>query len=338
MPLISLSGKVKVSVCKGDITKEKVDVIVNAANCDLQHVGGVAKAILDKGGRTIQEESWAITRKRGMLKDGEAVATKSGNLPCKAVVHAVGPVWKDVGPTNSKKALRLACLNSFGETQRMEMTSIALPAIGSGIYGMPKDVCAEVMFDAVDEFVRQGDPKKKTITDIRFVNIDDPSVQAFGKELITRYGENLETKTSGGGSDSLSPTGAEGGSSTQAPSRSIRGKNRNKNGPNNSRSKKKQNDAGASQHHNTPFGSSAANADHPLSASGYSSSPATSYSSVARRNTGDDDGTPPKRGDKVKVDKKEEGKKPHALIMYNTVGLKVVQVFAIQFQLKTIPI
>jgi len=68
------------------------------------------------------------------------------------------------------------------------MTSIALPAIGSGSLGMPKDECARVMFDAVVEFVKQGNPKKKTITDIRFVNIDDPSVQAFKTEFISRFG------------------------------------------------------------------------------------------------------------------------------------------------------
>ena len=171
------------SVYKGDITNEKVDAIVNAANTDLIHAGGVAKAILDRGGKKIKEESQFIIKKRGVLKDGEAVHTKSGNLPCKAVVHAVGPRWDVVGSTNSRKILRRACLNSFYESEKLKMTSIALPAIGSGIYGMPKDVCAEVMFDAVEEFVTKGDPKKKTITDIRFVNIDDPSVQAFMKEV-----------------------------------------------------------------------------------------------------------------------------------------------------------
>ena len=325
VPVISLSGKVKVSVYKGDITKEKVDVIVNAANGALQHDGGVAKAIADKGGRIIKEESRVIIRNRGTLKDGEAVATKSGNLPCKAVVHAVGPKWDEVGSPKSEKILRRACLSSFFETQKLNMSSIALPAIGSGMYGMPKDVCAEVMFDAVDEFVRQGDPKKKTITDIRLVNIDDPSVQAFRKEFITRYGENRETKTSGGGSASLSPTGAEGGSSTEPSSRSNRGKSRNKNGSHNSRSKKKQNDSGANQHQSTPFGSLEANVDHPLGVSGHSPSATFSYSGAVKKNTGDSDGRPPtgkdhrrgegkggfslplKEGDRVKTDKKEEG-------------------------------
>ena len=310
-------GKVKLSVYKGDITNEKVDVIVNAANRELDHIGGVAKAILDKGGQTIQKESWAIVKQRGKLKDGDAVPTKSGKLLCKAVVHVVGPKWFDVGSVNSKKILRRACLNSFSETQKLKMTSIALPAIGSGIYGMPKDVCAEVMFDAVDEFVRQGDPKKKTITDIRFVNIDDPTVLAFEKEFMARHGNNHEKKTTGEGSTRLSPTGTEGGSSTGL--RSNRGKNRNRSTPSNNRSKTNPLDDETGQNHHTSFGSSA-HIDHP---SGHSTSPDASYSGAVKRNAGSDANppkgdesrgpegraglSPPRGGSESKTDKKEEG-------------------------------
>ena len=181
------AGKVKVSVYKGNITNERVDVIVNATNKELQHIGGMAKVILDKGGKSIEEESRAIIKKSGLLKDGEAVATKAGNLPCKAIVHAVGPRRDEAGYMSSRTILRRACLNSFIETEKLNMTSIAIPAIGCGTFGMPKYVCAEVMFDALDEFLRRGTTNKNTITDFRFVNIDDPSVQAFRRELYTRY-------------------------------------------------------------------------------------------------------------------------------------------------------
>ena len=316
----SFLGKVKVSVYKGDITNENVDVIVNAANRELDHIGGVAKAIVDYGGKSIQKESRGIIKQRGSnLKDGEAVTTKSGKLPCKAIVHAVGPKWFDLGTADSKEILRRACINSFLETQKLNMTSIALPAIGSGIYGMPKDVCAEVMFAAVDEFVRQSDPKKKTITDIRFVNIDDPTVLAFGKEFMARYGNNHEKKTTGEGSTRLSPTGAEGGSSTG--SRSNRGKNRNRSTPSNNRSTTTPRDAEAGQNHHTSCGSSA-HIDHPLSASGHSTSSDASYSGAVKRHAGASDANPPK-GDESRgpegraglsrgvsesnTDKKEEG-------------------------------
>ncbi|KAJ7374753.1 ADP-D-ribose binding [Desmophyllum pertusum] len=97
---------------------------------------------------------------------------------------------------------------------------------------MPKDACAKVMFDAVEEFVRQGDPKDgKTITDVRFVNIDDSSVQAFRKEFISRYDNNQEhsksNRRTGGRSVKIPPTGAEDGSSMTPYLRSDRGKNKN---------------------------------------------------------------------------------------------------------------
>ena len=78
---LSLSGKVEVFVYKGDITKEKVDVVVNAANSDLQHVGGVAKAIVDMGGKKIQKESSVIVRERWALRDGEVAKTRQFGKP-----------------------------------------------------------------------------------------------------------------------------------------------------------------------------------------------------------------------------------------------------------------
>ena len=323
---IFLSGKVKVSVYKGDITKEQVDVIVNDANRELDHAGGVAEAILDKGGRSIQKESWAIIKqRRKKLDDGEAVSTKSGNLPCKAVVHAVGPKWYDVGPVKSKKILRRACLNSFYEAQKLNMTSIALPAIGSGIYGMPKDFCAEIMFDAVEEFARQGDPAKKTITDVRFVNIDEPSVEAFGEEFMNRYADKLARETPGEDSVRFLPTGAEGGTSTGPYSRSNRSK-KNKTHVSNKISSIANPKGGAEgQNKHNLFGSSGANNSDPLGASGNASPPNASYSGAVKGKTVDKGARPPivqqpghheetggfplpTGGDKGKKDKKEGGK------------------------------
>ena len=300
-------GKVKLSVYKGDITREKVDVIVNAANENLQHVGGVAEAILEKGGKAIEDESRRIMRERGPLSDGDVVVTRPGKLSCKVVVHAVGPMWKSVGAKKSKPLLRCACINSLLETEKLKMTSIALPAIGSGIYGMPKNVCAQVMFDAVDQFVRQGDPKKKTITDIRLVDIDDPSVQAFSKEFIARYGDNREGRSPGEGSSSLPSAGtAEGGSNT-AP-RSRRGKNKYSSMPNSDRPTVNANESWReSQHHQTSFGSLSADKDHPLSASSPPSP--TSYSSAVKGGKDGNDGKSSKGGGGSKTEEMEEGKR-----------------------------
>ncbi|KAL9974242.1 hypothetical protein ACROYT_G011257 [Oculina patagonica] len=279
-------GKVKVSVYQGDLTDERVDVIVNAANNRLRHDGGVAKAILDRGGKAIEKESNKIVGKGGPLKDGQVAITSAGKLRCKKVVHAVGPDCRNVGLSNSQKVLRQACINSFKIAEEWNMTSIALPAIGSGIYDMPKDACAKVMFDALEEFLRQGDPKKKTISDIRFVNIDDPSVQAFRKEFISRYGNSQghsDSKVlSGGKAIKRPPTGADAANfSGMSPTRPDRGKNKTKNNFDNNWSTANP----SSHHHNTAFGFSAAENDHPLRGSNHQSFSNTSYSDAVKTNS-----------------------------------------------------
>ncbi|XP_070541331.1 uncharacterized protein TM_0508-like [Ptychodera flava] len=88
--------RTKVSVCQGDITKERVDAISNAANERLDHAGGVAGAILKAGGYSIQKESHDIIQREGRyINKAEVVYTKAGNLPCKWVLHVVGPVWNE---------------------------------------------------------------------------------------------------------------------------------------------------------------------------------------------------------------------------------------------------
>ena len=173
----------KLSVLKGDITDQHVDVIVNAANTRLCHGAGVAGAISKKGGRDIQKESDDFIRRHGLLHDGEVAVTGPGKLSCKKIIHAVGPEWR-IGEQNSKRLLKAACLESLITASNHGFKSIAVPAISSGIYGMPKHVCAKVMLDAVDEYVSRRDPVKQTLTDIRFVNIDDPTVNVFKKEFI----------------------------------------------------------------------------------------------------------------------------------------------------------
>ena len=197
------------SVRKGDITNEPVDVIVNASDRFLNHAGGVAKVIVNKGGKIIENESREIIRKRGSLRDGEVVATEAGNLPCRVVVHAVGPNWSAQRAKKCKQTLYRAYLNSLLEAQKRNMTSTALPAIGSGNCRMPIDMCAEVMCDAVDEFIRQGNFQKKTVTDIRFVNTDYPSVLAFSKKLKMRFRDDSVKHISEGISATSLPSRAE---------------------------------------------------------------------------------------------------------------------------------
>ena len=167
-----------VGIYVGDITEfDHCDVLVNAANGKLQHIGGVAKAIADKGGQIIQEASTQYVQMRGSLDDGDAWLTKDvGKLPCKALVHAVGPRWS--GGQNYEDAfLQKACSESLEAASRYNYHSIAFPAISSGVYGFPMNRCAQALIRAVAEFSRsQG---FQGVSDINFVLKDHGDAQPF---------------------------------------------------------------------------------------------------------------------------------------------------------------
>ena len=182
-----LDNDVKLSLYKGDITEEAVDAIVNAANQRLQHGVDVAAAIVRKGGRQIQEESNRIIKRYGTLNVGEAVYTSGGSLSCRYVIHTVGPEWYRHGKDMSRSLLCQACLESVALAVKLNLSSIALTAISSGIFGMPKDTCAEVMFFAIEEFSSSEGAKFSTLCDVRIVIIDEPTLSVFQEEFAKRY-------------------------------------------------------------------------------------------------------------------------------------------------------
>ena len=136
----------KLTLVQGDLTELEVDAIVNAANSRLQLGGGVAGAIRTKGGPSIQEECNRI----GPIRVGEAVVTGGGNLKATYVIHAVGPSY---GEGDEDEKLRNATLNSLKRASERGMKSIAFPAISTGIFGFPKDRCAQIMLKTVSEFL-----------------------------------------------------------------------------------------------------------------------------------------------------------------------------------------
>ena len=154
---------VRISLRYGDITAEEVDAIVNPANEFLSHGAGLAKLIVQRGGLEIQKDSDTLRRKRGYqaLHVGDAVHTVAGNLPCKFVIHAVGPEWAKHSYTENMKLLEKACLQSLKLASKLGLSSIAIPAISSGIFGAPIDVCAFAMLNAVEEYLRMATVTKK---------------------------------------------------------------------------------------------------------------------------------------------------------------------------------
>jgi O-acetyl-ADP-ribose deacetylase len=177
------SGQV-IEVCQGDLTNEMLDAIVNAANSHLAHGGGVAGAIVRKGGWVIQEESDAWVKKHGPVTHAEPAYTGPGRLGCRYVIHAVGPMW---GDGNEDQKLEDAIVGSLRLAERLKLNSIAFPAISTGIFGFPKDRAALVIFDAIQGYFAEN--KQSKVTLVRMTIIDEPTLNVFQevfKEWISK--------------------------------------------------------------------------------------------------------------------------------------------------------
>ncbi len=163
-----------VNIYVGDITQfNKAEVIVNAANEDLDHSGGVALAISVAGGHVISDDSNRHVEKRGKVNTGNTVLFRNvGNLPrpYKAIVHAVGPRWSSQASHEKDCALlKKALVNSLKDAK--DYSSIAIPAISSGIFGFPPSVCAKTLIKGVIEFSQNN--QKSNLSDINFVLFKD---------------------------------------------------------------------------------------------------------------------------------------------------------------------
>jgi O-acetyl-ADP-ribose deacetylase (regulator of RNase III) len=148
---VNLGNNKVLRLVKGDMTQRNVDAIVNAANSYLKHGGGVAAAIVKKGGAIIQEESDKTVAGRGLVPVGSAVITSAGKLPCKAVIHTVGP---RMGEGNEDYKLRKAVRSSLILASEKGFRSISMPAISSGIFGFPKDRCAKILVEESKSFLQ----------------------------------------------------------------------------------------------------------------------------------------------------------------------------------------
>jgi O-acetyl-ADP-ribose deacetylase (regulator of RNase III) len=165
---------VLLQVILGDLTREAVDAIVNAANSNLAHGGGLAGAIVDRGGRSIQTESESVAP----VAVGEAVVTRAGRLPCRHVIHAVGPRW---GSGDEETLLRSAVRASLERAVEVEARSIAVPAISTGIFGYPKEAGTRTIVDETRSWLR-AHPGSKLET-IRLTAFDRPTADLFAAAL-----------------------------------------------------------------------------------------------------------------------------------------------------------
>jgi O-acetyl-ADP-ribose deacetylase len=175
-----LDGRVVVVV--GDITREQVGAIVNAANSTLLGGGGVDGAIHDAGGPEILEACREIRRTRypDGLPPGEAVITTAGNLPARHVIHTVGPIYRRPPTYGSGSGLQARLLaacyrNSLTLACQHSLTSIAFPSISTGAFGYPKIEAAGISSRAIKEFLNND----QQIEEVRLVFFHDADARVF---------------------------------------------------------------------------------------------------------------------------------------------------------------
>ncbi|XP_007942117.1 protein mono-ADP-ribosyltransferase PARP9 [Orycteropus afer afer] len=186
-----LTPKIEVSVWKDDLTRHAVDAVVNAANEQLQHSGGLAWALVKVGGSEIQEESRRLVVKHGKVPTGEIAITGAGRLPCKLIIHAVGPQWLGIDGQRCVEELKMAITNILGYVfyKNPNIRTVAIPAISSGIFHFPLDLCTEIIVRTISLFV-QRDQGVSNLKEIHLVSNEDPTVAAFKTASESILGRN----------------------------------------------------------------------------------------------------------------------------------------------------
>ena len=191
---------IQLFLIQGDILQEEVDVIVNAANPKLEHIGGLAKAIADAGGDKIQKESTCYVKDNGELSPGKAVCLSSGILPFQKIIHAVGPRWRG-GHSKEQEKLHRAVYNCLCVANKENLKTIAIPALGTGVYEVPMSVCAQESQRAVVDFCRNH--PRAVLNEVHFVLYSEKDSQSFIKNfgMFTLQAEDVSEV-----SDLLSPS------------------------------------------------------------------------------------------------------------------------------------
>ncbi|MGB9681895.1 MAG: macro domain-containing protein [bacterium] len=169
---------VRLKVIEGDITLEDVEAIVNPANNYLQHGGGVAGAIVRRGGEIIQKESNEFVRRNGPLPTGEATITSGGRLRARYVIHTVGPRWMEGDEENK---LKRAVQSTLEIAYRNHIKTLSIPAISCGIFGFPPELGTKIIVETILDFLQRS---HHTFDEIHLIGI--------GREVPDLFRKNLE--------------------------------------------------------------------------------------------------------------------------------------------------
>lgn len=166
--------KDKIFIIVGDITKQNVDAIVNAANNSLLGGGGVDGAIHRAAGLELLEECRTLNG----CKTGEAKITKGYRLPAKYVIHTVGPIWRG-GKNNEAELLQNCYRNSLELAQQNKLKTIAFPSISTGAYGYPVEEASQIALKTTKKFLEENDFIEKVI----FVCFDNYTYNIYQKNF-----------------------------------------------------------------------------------------------------------------------------------------------------------
>lgn len=185
-----LTPGIELSVWKDDLTRHAVDAVVNAANEELQHGGGLAGSLVKAGGLEIQEESRMLIATFGKVSTGGIAITKAGRLPCEWIIHAVGPRWTAMDSQTATGLLRLAIQNvlHYVCVENTQIKTVAIPALSSGIFQFPLDLCTRVILATIHCYFQMKQPVGN-LKEIHLVSNEELTVASFKDRAESIFGK-----------------------------------------------------------------------------------------------------------------------------------------------------
>ncbi|XP_073490608.1 protein mono-ADP-ribosyltransferase PARP14-like isoform X2 [Aquarana catesbeiana] len=185
---VNLQNEVTTALYKGDLCQHSADAIIIASNKDLKPSGGPALALLKAAGPKLQKECERIVQKEGELEPGENEITDVENLPCKKVIHAVGPKYSEKDKSKSERLLRKAITRSLEAAAENVLNSAAISLASFKASGIPEDICVENILKSIQQYA-ENEEGVKSLKNIHLVDNDDQALKTLTKFLKEEFGE-----------------------------------------------------------------------------------------------------------------------------------------------------